>query len=82
MACKGTDGAVKKIALGLVFLFLSGFLLIYCEIRKLICATTNLCYAPVVGYSPMGELDMIVAVFVIGTIFVSVASYYSSCGGE
>jgi hypothetical protein len=82
MTCDGIEGTIKKIALSFVFLFLTGFLLIYYEIRRLICATTKLCYAPFFEYSQMGELDMIVAVFIIGTIFVSIASYYSSCGGK
>ncbi|NJF25771.1 hypothetical protein [Thermococcus sp. Bubb.Bath] len=82
MACKGTDGAIKKIALGFVFLFLTSFLIIYYEIRRLTCATTNLCYASPFELSPMKELDIVVAIFVIGTMLISIASYYSSCGGE
>jgi hypothetical protein len=82
MTCSGIDKTIKKIALGFVLLFLTGFLLIYYEVRRLICATTELCYAPFFGYSRMAELDMIVAVFVIGTLFFSFALYYSSNGGE
>ncbi|ASJ02051.1 hypothetical protein A3L09_01605 [Thermococcus profundus] len=82
MACDGIERTIKKIALSFTLLFLTGFLLIYYEIRRLICATTKLCYAPFFGYSQMGGLDTIVAIFVIGTMLISIASYYSSCGGE
>ncbi|MBP1911504.1 hypothetical protein [Thermococcus stetteri] len=81
-SCEKVEALVKKLALGFVFLFLAGFLILYYEVRVLACATTELCPTLLFEYSPLNQLGMIVAVFVIGTLFFGFALYYSSNGGE
>lgn len=73
------EGTVKRIAVGLILLYLTGFLILYYSIRKLICLSVD-CRGypgPVASMSPVYGLDMAVAVFVAGTLFLLVMLYLS-----
>ncbi|NJE30122.1 hypothetical protein E3E38_03535 [Thermococcus sp. 18S1] len=73
------EGTVKRIAVGLILLYLTGFLILYYAIRKLICLSADCSgySGPFASMSPVYGLDMAVAVFVVGTLFLLVMLYLS-----
>ncbi|WP_258083481.1 hypothetical protein [Thermococcus thermotolerans] len=83
MSCERVEELIKRLALGFVTLFLSGFLVLYYSIRKLICASTDLCSpGPWPRTSDISSIDMFVMIFVVSVVFFSVLWYFSSSGTE
>lgn len=77
MSCERVEELIRKIALGFIMLFLSGFLVIYYAIRKLACASTGLCSSAHWPEPSIGSVDMLVMIFVVSVVFFSVLWYFS-----
>ncbi|ASJ11393.1 hypothetical protein [Thermococcus thioreducens] len=83
MSCERVEELIRKLALGFIMLFLSGFLVIYYAIRKLACASTGLCSSAHWPEPPgISSVDMLVMIFVVSVVFFSVLWYFSSSGTE
>ncbi|ASJ05516.1 hypothetical protein [Thermococcus barossii] len=79
MAC---EELIRKLALGFALMFVSGFLILYYAIRKLACASTNLCSVSHWPETPaINSVDMLVVAFVVTVLFISFV-WYSSYGGK
>jgi hypothetical protein len=77
MSCEEFRELVLKLALGFVFLFVFGFMVLYYAIRRLICMTTDMCS----GFRPeIGGIDMLAGIFVGAVLLLSVLGYISSRG--
>ena len=79
MSCEKIEELIRRLALGFVTLFLAGFLVLYYAIRKLICASTDLCSpSPWPRTSDISSIDMLVMIFVVSVVFFSGLWYLSS----
>lgn len=72
MSCEEVAALIRRIAVGFTMLFLSGFLILYYAIRKLACATSDLCTSASLrpGPTTIHNVDVLVSVFVISVLFV------------
>ena len=80
MSCGELEELVKRLALAFVVLFVSGFAVLYYEIRKVACSQ-GLCdpgFAPRIP--PIYSADMLAIVFVFSAIFVAFLAYTSTRG--
>ncbi len=66
MSCEELERLVKRIALGFVILFVSGFLVLYYAIRRTVSSSTD-----------MYGVDILAIAFVISTFFISFLAYTS-----
>ncbi|WP_297499862.1 hypothetical protein [Thermococcus sp.] len=66
MSCEEVEGLIKKIALALVVLFVSGFSVLYYAIRKAVPSSTN-----------MYGADMAAIFLVLSALFFSLMAYTS-----
>ncbi len=75
---------IKKVVMGLVFLYLVGFLLLYYAIRKLLCLSVSCGNYPGHLYfmNPLYGLDTAVTIFVLGSVLITVLLYLSSQSPE
>ncbi|WP_297510739.1 hypothetical protein [Thermococcus sp.] len=79
MSCEELEGLVKKIALALVLLFVSGFSVLYYTIRTVACYSTDLCSrAYLYENNGIYNLDMLAIFFVISALFIAFLAYISS----
>ncbi|ASJ11267.1 hypothetical protein A3L12_08155 [Thermococcus sp. P6] len=78
MSCAGVVELLRKMVLGFVILFLSGFLILYYAIRKLACATSNLCLPHGPGASAIASVDTLVVFFLVAVLLISALWYHSS----
>ncbi len=71
---------IKKVAMGLVFLYMVGFLILYYAIRKLLCLSVSCgSYSgPLYFMNPLYGLDTVVTIFVLGSVLITVLLYLSS----
>ncbi|WP_457752501.1 hypothetical protein [Thermococcus sp.] len=71
---------VLKVGVGLVVLYLTGFVILYDAIRKLICISVDCSqyWGPYASESPVYGLDFFVMVFVVGTLFLMGVLYSSA----
>lgn len=71
MPCDEVAKLLRELTIGFVVLFLSGVLVLYYAIRKLACATSDLC-SPARWFEAPGiaSADMLVIIFVISALFV------------
>jgi len=76
-SCRET---VLRVGVGLVILYMTGFLILYDAIRKLICLSVDCSqyWGPYASESPVYGLDFFVMVFIIGTLFLAAMLYFNA----
>jgi len=76
-SCRET---VLRVGVALVVLYLTGFLILYEAIRKLICLSVDCSqyWGPYASESPLYGLDLFAMVFVVGTLFLTAVLYYNA----
>ncbi len=73
-SCRET---VLRVGVALVILYLTGFLILYDAIRKMICISVDCSgyWGPYASESPIYGLDFLTMVFVVGTLFLTAVLY-------
>ncbi|WP_167914128.1 hypothetical protein [Thermococcus sp. 21S9] len=76
-SCRET---VLRVGVALVVLYLTGFLILYDAIRKMICLSVDCSqyWGPYASESPVYGLDFFVMVFIVGTLFLTAVLYYNA----
>ena len=80
MSCGELEELVKRLALAFVVLFVSGFLVLYYEVRKVACSQ-GLCDSGFAHRTPLiYSAYMLAIVFVFSALFIVFIAYTSTRG--